>query len=79
MEKQELYFVQFRFSGDLDDASNHVIAWREANGYNVVVGMASDGTGMCGLESLSDAERMALENGLVITKVELIEDELQPA
>lgn len=79
MEKQETYFVNFRFVGEPNEISDRVIAWREANGYNVVVGVASDGTGMCGLETLSDAERMALENDLVITKVELIEDELQPA
>ena len=78
MERQEHYLVSFRFSDKPEAISDRLIAWRETNGYNVVVGIASDGTGVCGLESLSEAERMASENELVITKVELIEDELQP-
>ncbi len=79
MEKRELYLVHFRFSSQPEETGDRLIAWREANGYNIVISINSNGSGLCGLESLTDAERMAFDNQLVITKIELIEDELLPA
>ena len=79
MKKQELYLAHFRFSSQPAETGDRLIAWREANGYSVVVSLNSNGSGLCGLETLSDAERMAVDNQLVITKIELIEDELLPA
>jgi hypothetical protein len=78
MEKQELYLVHFRFSSQPAETGNRLIVWRETNGYNVVVSLNSNGSGICGMETLTDAERMASDNQLVITKIELIEDELTP-
>ena len=76
MEKQECFEVRFRFLGSSEEVADRLIAWRIANGYNVVVSTNINGTGICGLETLHDAEKMATDNQLIITKIELIEDEI---
>ena len=77
MNKQELYLVHFRFSGSQEETAERLIAWRITSDYNVVVSVSTNGTGLCGLETLGDAERMASDNQLIITKIELIENELE--
>ena len=78
LKRKEPYLVRFRFSSQSAETGDRVIEWREANGYNVVVSLNTNGSGICGMETLTDAERMAFDNQLVITKIELIEDELAP-